>query len=66
MKRILPIAIALAFACTLLSGCDRNAANRPAGTGSTADQPGSTPSKPGSPMEKPDQPKRGTGTPAKP
>ena len=65
MKRILPLAIALAFAGTLLSGCDKNN-NRPAGTGSTTTQSDKTPTAPSSPTapaEKPDQSKR---TPAKP
>ena len=65
MKRILSIAFALAFAGTLLSGCDRNETNRPAGSGATGTTP-STPSSPSAPAEKPEQQKRGTQSPTKP
>lgn len=60
MKRILPVAVALAFAA-FVTGCDQNNANRPAGSGGTASTP-STPSTPATP----DQQKRGTQSPSKP
>jgi hypothetical protein len=60
MKRILPVAIALAFAA-FVTGCDRDNA-RPAGTGGTASSP-STPSSPSSPAS-PDQPKKSPQSPS--
>ena len=71
MKRILSIAFALALAGGLLSGCDQNNANRPAGSGGTASPSGSTSgSASGSAgSTSPDQPKKTTPaptTPAKP
>ena len=60
MKRILPVAIALAFAA-FVTGCDRDNA-RPAGTGGTASTP-STPSSPSTPAS-PDQQKRDKQSPS--
>ena len=56
MKRILPVAIALAFTAFVTACGDNNNANRPAGSGGTASTP-STPSSPGTPAN-PDQQKR--------
>jgi len=60
MKRVLPVVFALAFAGTLLSGCDRDSANRPAGSGGTASSPS------GSAGSSTEQPKKSPQTPSSP
>jgi hypothetical protein len=63
MKRILSIGFALALAGGLLSGCDRNDANKPAGSGLSGQGGGSTSGSAGGPP--PDEQKR-SSTPSKP
>jgi len=62
MKRILPLALALAFTAFVTACGDNNNANRPAGSGGTASSP-SSPSSPSTPAS-PDQKKRGTQSPS--
>jgi hypothetical protein len=63
MKRILSIVFALALAGGLLSGCERDKPNQPAGTGLSGQGGGSTSGSAGGPP--PEEQKRSTA-PSKP